>query len=108
MHGYASCMDTQKTPYTPMRPLYSLSSAAQLSGLSVEMLKASIDNGDIPGVRILHLGPHKRCFVRSRPFIAWLEGYPAPTDPGPEADAAAECAVADDFDPTEYNDDLFN
>ena len=101
-------MDTTKKPYTPQRPLYSLSAAAAVSGLSVDMLRSAIENGDVPGVRILNLGPRKICFVRSAPFVAWLEGYPAPADKGPEADAAAESAVADNFDPTEYNDDLFN
>ncbi len=101
-------MDTTPTFTPPRRPLYSLNAAANVSGLTVKMLKSAIENGDVPGVRILHLGPGKLCFVRSRPFIAWLEGYPAPPDPGAAADAAAERAVAEDFDPVDYNDDLFN
>jgi len=101
-------MDTKNPPTPPKRPLYSLASAAKVSGLSVDLLRSAIENGDVPGVRVLSLGPRKLSFVRSLPFLAWLEGYPAPADKGPEADAAAENATAENFDSTEYNDDLFN
>jgi len=55
-------------------PLLSMSKAAKICGLSVDMLKSAIENGDVPGVQILSLGPRKLQFVRSRPFILWLEG----------------------------------
>ncbi|RJG00342.1 hypothetical protein [Noviherbaspirillum sedimenti] len=101
-------MDTQKEYLPPLRPLYSLESAAKVAGVSAKLLASAIENGDIPGVRILHLGPRRLRYVYSRPVLAWLEGQEPPPDKGVEADRAAEAAVADNFDPVEYDDDLFN
>lgn len=92
----------------PLRPLYSLNGAAAIAGITPEILTTAIQHGDIPGVRILQLGPRKLRYVRSHPFIAWLEGVEPPTDRGPDADRAAEIAVDDEFSDTEYLDDLFN
>ena len=101
-------MNTQTPFIPPLRPLYSLDAAATVAGLTPEILQSAIQNGDLPGVRVLRLGPRKLRYVRSRPFTAWLEGQDAPADPGPDADKAAETAVADGFDPVEYDDNLFN
>ena len=100
-------MDKHTKFIPPSRPLYSLDAAAVAAGLTVKLLLSAIENGDIPGVRILQLGPRKMRYIRSHPFAAWLEGADAPADPGPAADHAAEYAVAAKFDPTEYPDELF-
>lgn len=101
-------MNTQKKIHPPLRPLYALEFAAGVAGVTPAILQSAIENGDVPGVRILHLGPRKLRHVRSAQFLAWLEGYEAPPAPSLEADRAAIAAVAEDFDPMNYNDDLFN
>lgn len=65
----------KNTKYVPpLRPLHSIAAAAMVSGLSPKMLTAAIENGDIPGVRILTLGPCGMRHVRNAPFLTWVEG----------------------------------
>ena len=100
-------MTHQNQTQPPQRPLYGLNAAAACAGLSPEVLTSAIAHGDLPGVRVLSLGPRKLRFIRSKPFLAWLDGREPPDDAGPDADDAAERAVAGAFDPAEYNSNLF-
>lgn len=78
-----------------------------MAGVSPKLLNSAIENGDIPGVRVLSLGPRNLRHVRSLPFLSWLEGVDPPKDPGEQADADAVAAVAKNFDPVEFDDNLF-
>ncbi|HJW56903.1 MAG TPA: hypothetical protein VJ577_16675 [Burkholderiaceae bacterium] len=99
-------MDTPKQFRPPLRPLYSLEAAATIAGITPALLESAIENGDIPGIdRVLRLGPRRLRHVYSRPLIAWLEGGP-PAAPCPDPQVV-EAAVADNFDPIEYADPLF-
>ena len=100
-------MDNSKTLTPPLRSLYRLEAAAALAGIKVDLLASSIENGDIPGVRVLHLGPRRLRHVRSVEFLCWINGEELPADKGPEADATAEAAVAAEFHETDYDDSLF-
>lgn len=101
-------MDNQTKFTPPARPLYPLAAAANAAGLTPDLLQSAIERGDLPGVRVLKLGPRNKCYVRSHHFLAWLEGVEPPAAPGADADKAAEDAVAADFSPTDYVDNLFS
>lgn len=72
-------------PLDPAR-LWNFAAAAQLAGITPELLASAIQHGDIPGVEIVTLGPRKVRFVRAEPFLAWLEGRPF------SLTTAADCA----------------
>ena len=72
-------------PLDPAR-LWNFAAAAQLAGITPELLASAIQHGDVPGVEIVTLGPRKVRFVRAEPFLAWLEGRPVSLTP------AADCA----------------
>lgn len=95
------------TKTSPLRPLWPFDTAARAVGLTPELLESAIKNGDIPGVRILHLGPRRIRYIRSKPFAAWIDGIEPPADQGEAADHAAEYAVAAKFDPVDFDDNLF-
>ena len=54
--------------------LWKLDAAAQLAGLTTELLASAIAHGDIPDVELVELGPRKIRHVRAEPFLNWLEG----------------------------------
>jgi len=56
--------------------LWKFDAAAQLAGVSPELLASAIAHGDLPGVAVVSLGPRKVRFVRAAPFLAWLDGRP--------------------------------
>jgi hypothetical protein len=76
-------------PLDPAR-LWKLDVAAQVAGVTVDLLASAITNADLPGVTIVTLGPKRVRYVRAEPFIAWLDGLSQAPSPAPTVDACAD------------------
>ena len=67
--------------------LWPIQGAAEIAGLSVELLLSGIQSGVIP-VALITIGPARRRYVRGAQMVAFLEGRNAvpPTHTAPCAD----------------------
>lgn len=69
--------------------LWPIQGAANVAGLSVELLLSGIEAGDIP-VALVTLGPARRRFVRGAQMVAWLDGRAPSTFPSPAVDSCVD------------------